>query len=116
MDSSQRGGYGGERRHARDQEVDALGYGVSYLALQHALEKANLEITDMGLVEINEAFAAVTIRSMHMLGLDPDIVNVNGGSVAFGPPTGPSGTRLLGSLNKATPRRIHTKGPPPTSR
>lgn len=67
-------------------------------AITRALKKANLSLTDIGLFEINEAFAAVTIRSVQMLGIDPEIVNVNGGAVAMGHPIGASGARILGTL------------------
>lgn len=67
-------------------------------AITRALKKANLSLPDIGLFEINEAFAAVTIRSVQMLGIDPEIVNVNGGAVAMGHPIGASGARILGTL------------------
>jgi len=67
-------------------------------AICNALRKAGLRLEDIGLFEINEAFAAVTIRSTQMLGIDPDRVNVNGGAVAIGHPIGASGARILGSL------------------
>jgi acetyl-CoA C-acetyltransferase len=67
-------------------------------AICNAVRKAGLVISNIGLFEINEAFAAVAIRSAQMLGVDPDIVNVNGGAVAIGHPIGASGARILGSL------------------
>jgi acetyl-CoA C-acetyltransferase len=67
-------------------------------AIRRALGKAHLELSDIGLFEINEAFAAVTLRSMQMLGLNGDTVNVNGGAVAIGHPIGASGARILGTL------------------
>jgi len=67
-------------------------------AICRALEKARLRSTDLGVVEINEAFAAVAIKSADMLGVSPDIVNINGGAVAIGHPIGASGARLLGTL------------------
>lgn len=67
-------------------------------AICAALKKARLTLSDIGLFEINEAFAAVAIRSMQMLGVDSDTVNVNGGAVAIGHPIGASGARILGAL------------------
>ena len=63
-------------------------------AIQRALAKAELAVKDLDLIEINEAFAAVAIQSMRDLGVGPDIVNVNGGAIAFGHPIGMSGARL----------------------
>jgi acetyl-CoA C-acetyltransferase len=63
-------------------------------AIQHALAKAGLSVSDLDLVEINEAFAAVAIQSMRDLGLDQDKVNVNGGAIAIGHPLGASGARI----------------------
>ena len=74
-------------------------------AIKHALSKAGLGVTDLGLVEINEAFAAVGIQSMKELGLDPDIVNVNGGAIALGHPIGMSGARLALTLALELRRR-----------
>jgi acetyl-CoA C-acetyltransferase len=71
----------------------------------NALEKAELRLGDLGLIEINEAFAAVTIRSLQMLGADPGIVNVDGGAVAVGHPIGASGARILGHLALEMRRR-----------
>ncbi len=67
-------------------------------ALQVALSKANLRPSDLGAVEINEAFAAVAIHSTKMLGLSEDVVNVHGGAVALGHPIGATGARLIVSL------------------
>ncbi|GAC1444890.1 MAG: acetyl-CoA C-acetyltransferase [Chloroflexota bacterium] len=74
-------------------------------AISSALRKANMTTADLGLVEINEAFAAVTLKSMDMLGLDPAIVNVNGGAIAVGHPIGATGTRILGTLILEMQRR-----------
>lgn len=71
---------------------------VPALAIKLALEKANLNVSDLDLVEINEAFAAVTLTSTKLLEVNPDIVNVNGGAVALGHPIGASGARLLTTL------------------
>ena len=63
-----------------------------------ALEKAGWSADDLDLVEINEAFAGVAIHSTRILGVDPDIVNVNGGALALGHPIGASGARILTTL------------------
>jgi acetyl-CoA C-acetyltransferase len=63
-------------------------------AIKQALGKAGLAVSDLDLIEINEAFAAVAIQSMRDLGVGPDVVNVNGGAIALGHPIGASGARL----------------------
>ncbi|HZY66107.1 MAG TPA: acetyl-CoA C-acetyltransferase [Rubrobacteraceae bacterium] len=63
-----------------------------------ALEKAGWKAEDLDLVEINEAFAGVAIHSTDILGVDPEIVNVNGGALALGHPIGASGVRILMTL------------------
>lgn len=60
-----------------------------------ALQRAGLKVSDLSLIEINEAFAAVTLTSIKLLECDPEIVNVNGGAVALGHPIGASGARIL---------------------
>lgn len=67
-------------------------------AAAQALEKAGKTIDDVERVEINEAFASVTVNSVKMLGVDPEKVNVNGGAVALGHPVGASGARILGTM------------------
>jgi acetyl-CoA C-acetyltransferase len=68
---------------------------VPALALSNALKKAGLDSSDLDLIEINEAFAAVALNATRMLELDEDRVNVNGGAVALGHPIGASGARLV---------------------
>jgi acetyl-CoA C-acetyltransferase len=63
-------------------------------AIERALSKAGLTVADLDLIEINEAFAAVAIQSMHDLQVDEDKVNVNGGAIAIGHPIGASGARI----------------------
>jgi acetyl-CoA C-acetyltransferase len=70
-----------------------------------ALEKAGLAVADVALWEFNEAFAAVALASIDDLGLDPDVVNVNGGAVALGHPIGASGNRLALTLLQELRRR-----------
>jgi acetyl-CoA C-acetyltransferase len=74
-------------------------------AINHALGKEGLSASDLDLVEINEAFAAVVIQSTRELGVDPSIVNVNGGAIALGHPIGMSGARLVLSLALELRRR-----------
>lgn len=64
-------------------------------AIRRACEKQGISISDLDLVEINEAFAAVGIVSMRSMGADEDIVNVNGGAIALGHPVGMSGARIV---------------------
>jgi acetyl-CoA C-acetyltransferase len=63
-------------------------------AIRRALAKGGLTVADLGLIEINEAFAAVAIQSMRDLGVGADRVNVNGGAIALGHPIGASGARI----------------------
>ncbi|MCK9875877.1 acetyl-CoA C-acetyltransferase [Frankia sp. Ag45/Mut15] len=74
-------------------------------AITAALAKEGLTPADLDLVEINEAFAAVSVQSVRELGLNPDIVNVNGGAIAIGHPLGASGTRIVLTLIKELARR-----------
>ncbi len=67
-------------------------------AIPLALAKAGLELADIGLVELNEAFAAQSLAVIRALGIDPEITNVNGGSIALGHPVGASGARVLTTL------------------
>lgn len=74
-------------------------------AINHALKKGGLSISDLDLIEINEAFAAVGIQSTRDLGISPEIVNVNGGAIALGHPIGMSGARLVLTLALELKRR-----------
>ncbi len=74
-------------------------------ALNVALKKAGMAARDLDLVEINEAFASVALWSAHMLDLDHDKVNVNGGAVALGHPIGATGARLIVTLVNELGRR-----------
>ncbi len=78
---------------------------VPALATQKALKKAGLTVDDLDIMEINEAFAAVALKSISMLGIDPEKVNVNGGAIALGHPIGASGARILLTLAKEMERR-----------
>ncbi|MFE7841994.1 acetyl-CoA C-acetyltransferase [Streptomyces sp. NPDC057474] len=74
-------------------------------AIQHALKKDGLDVADLDLIEINEAFAAVAVQSMKDLGVSPEKVNVNGGAIALGHPIGMSGARLVLHLALELKRR-----------
>ncbi|PZG17869.1 acetyl-CoA C-acyltransferase [Micromonospora craterilacus] len=74
-------------------------------AIQHALRKGGLSVSDLDLIEINEAFAQVGIQSTRDLGISPDKVNVNGGAIALGHPIGMSGARLVLTLALELKRR-----------
>lgn len=74
-----------------------MGYGP-VPATKKALEKANLKIEDIDLIEANEAFAVQSLAVIRGLGLNKEIVNVNGGAIALGHPIGASGARILITL------------------
>jgi 3-oxoadipyl-CoA thiolase len=74
-----------------------MGYGP-VPATRKALERAGLQMKDIGLVELNEAFAVQSLAVMEDLDIDPEIVNVNGGAIAIGHPLGCSGARLMTTL------------------
>ena len=74
-------------------------------AIQQALSKVDLKVTDLGLFELNEAFAAVGLAATDDLGVSDEIVNVNGGAVALGHPIGMSGNRLALTLINELGRR-----------
>ncbi len=108
-----------------DQQAQALGYrplaryvasGVAGVdpafmgigpvpAVRKALARAGLTIADLDLIELNEAFAAQSVACIRALDLDPAIVNVNGGAIAFGHPLGASGARILTTLIHELRRR-----------
>ncbi len=67
-------------------------------ATRKALEKAGLSLRDIGLIELNEAFAAQALAVIKELDLNPDIVNVNGGAIALGHPVGATGAKLTVTL------------------
>jgi acetyl-CoA C-acetyltransferase len=74
-------------------------------AIRHALSKEGLDVADLDLIEINEAFAAVAAQSMKDLGVSTEKVNVNGGAIALGHPIGMSGARLVLHLALELKRR-----------
>lgn len=86
-----------------------MGVGPIY-ASRKALEKANWSVSDLELVEANEAFAAQACAVNKDMGWDPSIVNVNGGAIAIGHPIGASGARILNTLLFEMQRRNVKKG------
>lgn len=78
---------------------------VPAIALEHALKRAGLAVPDLGLLEVNEAFAAVALNVTRVLGFDEALVNVNGGAVALGHPIGASGARITLALAMEMRRR-----------
>jgi acetyl-CoA C-acetyltransferase len=74
-------------------------------AVRRALERAGITVDDLDPVELNEAFAAQSLAVVRGLGLDPALVNVNGGAIALGHPIGASGARVLTTLLHEMARR-----------
>jgi len=90
-------------------EPDIMGTGP-IPASRKALEKAGWKVSDLDLVESNEAFAAQSLCVVRELGLDADKVNVNGGAIAIGHPIGASGARILTTLVHEMGKRDAKKG------
>ncbi len=84
-----------------------MGYGP-IPATRKALARAGLQVQDIGLVELNEAFAVQSLAVIEDLSLDPELVNVNGGAIALGHPLGCSGARILTTLLHEMRRRAAT--------
>lgn len=74
-----------------------MGIGPVY-AIRKALEQAGMNLHDIGLFELNEAFASQALSCIRELGINPDIVNIHGGAIALGHPLGMSGGRIAGHL------------------
>jgi len=85
-----------------------MGYGP-VPATKKALQRAGLQMKDIGLVELNEAFAVQSLAVMEDLDVDPEIVNVNGGAIAIGHPLGCSGARLVTTLVHEMKNRSNIK-------
>jgi acetyl-CoA C-acetyltransferase len=79
-------------------------------ATKRCLEKAGMTLADIDLIEINEAFAAIPLKVMRDLSMDPERVNVNGGAIALGHPLGATGAMLIGTLLDELERRDETTG------
>jgi acetyl-CoA acetyltransferase family protein len=91
--------------------VDPSVMGVGPIpATEKALRRAGLSVGQLGLVELNEAFAVQALVCMRELGLDPLVVNVNGGSIAIGHPLGCSGARISTTLLHEMGRRGSSPG------
>jgi 3-oxoadipyl-CoA thiolase len=94
----------GARPLARVISIGVAGVDPAYMgigpvrAVPRALEKAGLELDDIDLIELNEAFAAQVLACVRELGIDTDRLNVNGGAIALGHPLGCSGARLMTTL------------------
>jgi acetyl-CoA acyltransferase len=106
--------------HARDLGLRPLGRLVAYAvtgclpeemgigpitAIPIALSRAGLTLADIGLIELNEAFAAQSLAIIRELGLDPERINVNGGAIALGHPLGCTGAKLTTTLLNEMRRR-----------
>jgi acetyl-CoA acyltransferase len=74
-------------------------------AIPKALKMAGLKLSDIGLIELNEAFAAQALAVIRQAGLDPEIVNVNGGAIALGHPLGCTGAKLTATILREMQRR-----------
>ena len=93
--------------HGTDPAVMGIG---PVEAVRVALKKAGWKIADLELIEANEAFAVQSLAVARELGLNPGIVNVNGGAIALGHPIGASGARILITLLHEMKRRNAKKG------
>jgi len=93
--------------HGTDPSIMGIG---PVQAVKNALSKAGWQLSDVELIEANEAFAAQSLSVAKELGFNNDIVNVNGGAIALGHPIGASGTRILVSLIHEMKRRNAKKG------
>lgn len=87
---------------------DIMGIGPVNATLK-AVKRAGISMQDIDLVELNEAFAAQSIACIRDLSIDPDIINVNGGSIAIGHPLGASGARIVSTLVHELKRRNSAK-------
>jgi 3-oxoadipyl-CoA thiolase len=100
---------------ARIAATAAVGVEPAYMgigpvpATQKALQRAGILINDIGLVELNEAFASQSLACIQDLQLNPEIVNVNGGSIAIGHPLGCSGVRISATLLHEMKRRTNVR-------
>jgi acetyl-CoA acetyltransferase len=101
----------GVRPIARYAGAAAAGVHPDYMgigpvpAMTRLLARAGWQVGDLGLVEVNEAFAAQAVAVIDELKLDPDLVNVNGGAIAIGHPLGCSGARITTTLLHELRRR-----------
>jgi len=80
------------------------------VAIPKALKMAGLSLDDIGVVELNEAFGVQALAVMQEAGLNPEIVNVNGGAIALGHPLGCTGAKLTATLMAELGRRNARRG------
>jgi acetyl-CoA acyltransferase len=85
-------------------DPEEMGIGPVY-AIPKVLKMAGLSLEDIGVFELNEAFAAQSLAVLKVLGIDPAKVNVNGGAIALGHPLGCTGAKLTATLLREMPRR-----------
>ena len=83
---------------------DEMGIGPVF-AIPKVLKQTGLSLSDIGLIELNEAFASQSLYCIRKLGIDPSIVNVNGGAIAIGHPMGATGAKLTATLLREMKRR-----------
>jgi len=89
--------------------ADEMGIGPIY-AVPKLLKRAGLKMDDIDIWELNEAFAVQVVYCFHHLGIDPEKLNVNGGSIAIGHPFGMTGSRMVGTMANEMDRRKHRYG------
>jgi acetyl-CoA acyltransferase len=89
--------------------ADEMGIGPIY-AIPKLLRRAGLKMNDIDIWELNEAFAVQVVYCFHHLGIDPEKLNVNGGSIAIGHPFGMTGSRMVGTMANEMERRKHRYG------
>jgi len=85
-------------------DPEEMGIGPVY-AIPKVLRMAGLSLEDIGVIELNEAFAAQSLAVIKVLGIDPGKVNVNGGAIALGHPLGCTGAKLTATILREMPRR-----------
>lgn len=95
--------------HVSGLDPRVMGVGPIY-AIPEALKRAGLQLSDIDLVELNEAFASQSLAVIRETGLNPDIVNVNGGAIALGHPLGCTGTKLTVQVLNEMRRRGNKYG------
>jgi len=83
---------------------EIMGIGPA-VAIPKALALGGLSLGDIGVIELNEAFAVQALAVMRQVGLDPDLVNVNGGAIALGHPLGCTGAKLTATILREMKRR-----------
>jgi len=90
-------------------KADEMGIGPIY-AVPKLLNRTGLKMEDIDIWELNEAFAVQVVYCFHQLGIDPEKLNVNGGSIAIGHPFGMTGSRMVGTMANEMERRKHRYG------